>query len=373
MNVESRPRKGNVRILALVTDAHGGFGGISQYNRDALEAIAAWDDVDSVHVIPRLLPEKLGPVPHRLQYDLNGLGGRARFVWAAVRRSLLSGPLDLIYCAHINLMPSALLASAISRAPIVLAIYGIDVWSHQGRLARWLASRHASSVISISSVTAERFNRWCPFPREKLHIVPNAIRLNDYGPAPRNATCSAKYGLEDRKVLLTFGRMVGRSRAKGFDEVIEILPRLALQVPNIVYVCAGDGPDRARLEAKAQSLGISARVIFTGRIEEATKADLFRSADLYVMPSRGEGFGFVVLEALASGVPVVASEADGTREAVLDGKLGLLVDPDDPDSILDGILEGLKQSRGIKPGVEFFSFDRFAERLRAALATVCPL
>ncbi|MEZ5855402.1 MAG: glycosyltransferase [Hyphomicrobiaceae bacterium] len=136
-------------------------------------------------------------------------------------------------------------------------------------------------------------------------------------------------GVADRQVILTFGRMSADERYKGFDEVIEAMPRLIAQRPDLVYVAAGDGSDRARLEAKAQALGVGDHVKFTGRISESDKADLYRLADAYVMPSSGEGFGFVILEALACGLPVMASTADGTREAVRNGELGLLVDPKD--------------------------------------------
>jgi glycosyltransferase involved in cell wall biosynthesis len=81
------------------------------------------------------------------------------------------------------------------------------------------------------------------------------------------------------------------------------------------------------------------------------------------MPGRGEGFGFVFLEAMACGVPVVGSKLDGSREALRDGELGLLVDPDDSDALADAVLTALQQPKAVPPGLEYFSFPRFAERL----------
>src|SRR5439155_2564410 len=101
------------------------------------------------------------------------------------------------------------------------------------------------------------------------------------------------------------------------------------KIPNVVYVVCGEGPDRSRLERKAVGLGVRDRVVFTGFIPEALKADYYRLADAYVMPSRGEGFGIVFLEAMACGIPVMGSRLDGSREALLDGELGVLVNPDD--------------------------------------------
>jgi glycosyltransferase involved in cell wall biosynthesis len=151
----------------------------------------------------------------------------------------------------------------------------------------------------------------------------------------------------------------------GFDEVMDALPSLARDIPALVYLLVGDGTDRERLERKARELGVADRVRFTGRIAESEKADHYRLADAYVMPSRGEGFGFVLLEAMACGVPTVASRLDGGREAVRDGMLGILVDPSDPEDVKRGIREALARGRGEPPaGLDFFSFDNFASRTR---------
>jgi glycosyltransferase involved in cell wall biosynthesis len=81
------------------------------------------------------------------------------------------------------------------------------------------------------------------------------------------------------------------------------------------------------------------------------------------MPGRGEGFGFVFLEAMACGVPVIASKLDGSREAVRDGELGQLVDPDDADALAEAILIALQQPKAIPTGLDYFSFPRFVERV----------
>ena len=103
--------------------------------------------------------------------------------------------------------------------------------------------------------------------------------------------------------------------------------------------------------------------IFTGLISEHEKVNHYRLVDVYVMPSRLEGFGFVFLEAMACGIPVVASKIDGSREAVRDGKLGILVDPDKPEEIKSGIIEALKRHRGVVlEGLDYFSYSNFEKR-----------
>jgi glycosyltransferase involved in cell wall biosynthesis len=110
-------------------------------------------------------------------------------------------------------------------------------------------------------------------------------------------------------------------------------------------------------------LGLSDRVRFAGFVAENEKPDYYRLADAYVMPSRGEGFGIVLLEALASGVPVMGSMADGTREALLQGEMGSLVDPEDAESVFQGILLTLKRGRGpVHPRLVHYSRDAFSKR-----------
>jgi len=241
---------------------------------------------------------------------------------------------------------------------------GIDAWRPtESRLTNFLL-KHIDAFISISDFTRDKFLAWAKLDSTKGFLLPNAIDISDYGPGPKNPALVDRYNLHKKTVLMTLGRLVSHERYKGFDEVIDILPDLIKEVPAIVYMIAGDGDDRSRLEEKAMSLGLTDRIIFTGLIPEAEKADHYRLADAYVMPSRGEGFGFVFLEAMACGIPVVASQSDGSREAVRNGSLGLLVNPADKRELKKAILEALNRPNGTIPeGLAYFSFDNFSDRL----------
>ena len=113
------------------------------------------------------------------------------------------GRADLVYCAHINLLPLAALAAKMLRAPLVLAAYGNDVWTPAGRLPPWLVAREIAYVISISQLTIDRFRAWCPIPAERFFLVPNAITLGDYGQKPKSNALLKRLGLEGKTVLLT--------------------------------------------------------------------------------------------------------------------------------------------------------------------------
>lgn len=364
--------RGGVRILMLATDAHGGFGGIAQYNRDVIDALSGLPSVAEITVVPRVISSPEFVPPPKTRYVRSGSGSLLKFIFCSLREGLFGRAYDVVYCAHLNLLPVAAAISKIRRCPLALAIYGIDAWSKPASALTRAALTCVNVVISISQLTLDRFKSWAMPLRAELAIVPNAIRGADYGMGSKAADLVARYGLADRRVIMTLGRMDPGERAKGFDEIIELLPRLAAREPAIRYLCAGDGGDRARLEAKAQSLGVADRVVFTGRIAESRKADHFRLSDAYIMPSRWEGFGFVVVEALACGIPVVASTIDGTREAVRNGELGLLVDPKDADSLERAILDALSRPKAVPPGLDYFSFANFEKRLAAALSTVEP-
>ena len=362
-----------MRILALLPDAFGGHGGIALYNRDLLTALCADPRVEEVVAVVRWAPNPVDQtLPKELTYETAGVKGWVSYVRSTLKHCLRLRRFDLVVCGHLHLIPLASVVAHVVRAPVLLEIYGIEAWQPTPRK---VAPRLLSSIdviIAISEHTRERFLDWSHVAAEKVKLLPNAIHRQWYGVGRKCEDLERRYKLSGRSVLLTFGRLVSRQRAKGFDEVLELLPRLVKRVPNITYVIAGDGNDRGRLEQKARDLGISERVVFTGLVPESEKPALYRTADVYVMPSRGEGFGFVFLEAMACGIPVVASKVDGSREALRGGELGMLVDPDNPAEIEAAIIESLSLPKEVPAGLDYFSFERFRERLGGILDDLLP-
>ena len=357
-----------MRVLALVTEAFGGHGGIALYNRDLLAALCLLPGCRKVVALPRLQPAEPEPLPPRLSYTTNGVGGKARYTQALLRLLVADRSFDLIVCGHINLLPLAYLARRLTDAPVLLMIYGIDAWQPTAsRPANHLA-RRVDRIVSISDHTRQRFLGWAGAQTGNVHLLPNAIHAEPYGIGPKDPSLLRRYGLDGRTLLLTLGRLDAAERYKGIDEMLEIIPGLAAEIPTLAYLVVGDGDDRPRLQHKARVLGIADRVVFAGRIDEREKADHYRLADAFVMPGRGEGFGFVFLEAMACGVPVVASTLDGSREAVREGQLGLLANPDDRAALRNAVTEALRRPKGIPPGLDYFSFERFTARLGEILA-----
>ncbi len=356
-----------MKVLLLTTDAYGGHGGIALYNRDIAEALAEIPEVEEIVVIPRNMPLPSEPIPHKVRFLRQAAGSKARYVRAALGEARKG--FDLVICGHINLLPLAVLLNAWRRAPLALMVYGIDVWQAPNALARrWLKA--VDAVWTISAITRDRMNAWAALPEARYVMLPNAIHLERYGMAEKRADLVERYKLARSKLIMTLARLPSAERYKGVDEVLEVMPALLETEPDLKYLVAGDGNDRTRLEAKAESLGLADRVIFTGMVREADKADLFRLADAFVMPGRGEGFGFVFLEALACGVPAVGSKLDGSCEALRDGLLGDLVDPADPESIKQGILAALAKPKGIPEGLDYFAWPAFSQRVATALRSL---
>lgn len=347
-----------MNILFLVTDAYGGHGGIALFNR---ELCAALSDV-RITVIPRVVRGMVQDPPPHVNFVADAAKGPVAYL-RAVAAAWRAKP-DLVICGHINLLPIAFgrpLPVAFKHP--LLVVHGIEAWKR-----RRLPLAQCRAVVSVSALTRDRLVGWSHYDGPTF-VLPNAVHLEQYGIRPKRQDFMARYHLEGKRVLLTVGRLEAAERSKGFDEMLEVLPDLP---DDVVYMIAGGGNDAQRLQLRARELGVTSRVVFTGLFADDEKPDLYNLADAYVMPSRGEGFGFVFLEAMACGVPVIGSKLDGGREALLDGKLGMLVDPTNRAELRAAIVETLARGergipRRIPENLAHFSFENFAERSRSIL------
>ncbi|MDH3942569.1 MAG: glycosyltransferase family 4 protein [Anaerolineae bacterium] len=183
--------------------------------------------------------------------------------------------------------------------------------------------RQAAAVVANSEglcALAEAFDA-----HVDISIVPNGVAVEDFPAATRQ--------WEPARLLIA-GRVVYQ---KGIDLLLQALAGLK-DLPWELDV-AGDGPLLAELEILAEQLSLTDRVNFLGWQEKPALAECYRSANLYVYPSRHEGMPNVVLEAMASGLPVIASRIAGNEELVLPGETGLLVPPEDVDALRDAVRE----------------------------------
>ena len=354
------------RVAMLLTDGFGGIGGIAKFNRDFLQALDACPIVERIYALPRLIPGQIDEaIPESVVYDRKAARGKMRFMQRVMNHALGGSPTDLVICGHLNLLPAAWLLTRLRRARLVLIIHGVEASASKRSALASLLVRSVETFIAVSLHAAKGFSEWAKVPVEQIFILPNSVDLNRFRPQQRDLMLVGRYGLQSSEVLLTMGRLAPEERYKGFDEVIELMPHLLKRFPQLKYLIVGDGADRPRLKTKTEALGVSDNVIFTGWIPESEKVAHYSLANAYVMPSSGEGFGIVLIEAAACGIPVIGSKIDGSREALLDGRLGHLVDPKKPLELQEAVLAALedKLNRGRNPLIEKFSVQAFNARV----------
>jgi len=359
----------SLRVLALIPEAFGGHGGIALYNRDLLTSLAAHPDCERVVAIPRLIAGPTEDIPEGICYLDTGLGGKFQYLRAVVGEARRTPGINFILCGHINLSPIAYFLGRYFRVPVLTELYGIDAWQPTASRLCNFCCRQLHQFVAISDFTRKRFLQWTGLAEEQVHLLPNAIHMDRYGMGKKSPNLLHRYGLEDRRVIMTLGRLMASEAYKGVDEVLEVMPSLVNDIPDLCYLVVGDGSDLPRLREKARQLGLNGCVRFAGRIPEHEKAEHYRLADAFVMPGHGEGFGFVFLEALACGIPVVASSLDGSREAVLNGELGIVVDPRDASDLREGIRKALATPKKIPGRLQHFSFQNFHDRFQSIVDT----
>ena len=302
-----------------MTDAFGGHGGIAQYNRDFLTALAVSGAVSSITVLPRHAPERIAARagiaqkrarPGRLAYS-------AMSLLTAFRR-----PIDVVFCGHLYIAPLARLIARLKGAKLIVQMHGIEAWPCPGRLRR-AAVEAADLVLCVSRYTRASVAGWAAIAPERVVVVPDTV-ADGFTPGD-GREMRAALGFEGKRVLLTVGRLASGERYKGHDRVIAAIPDLVRWGHDVIYLIIGQGDDRARLEELVREAGVADRVRFIGAVGAQCLAEAYRMADLFLMPSTGEGFGIAFLEAMASGTPALGLAVGGAPDALADGELGTAV------------------------------------------------
>jgi phosphatidyl-myo-inositol dimannoside synthase len=352
-----------LRVLALVTDAFGGHGGIAQYNQQFLSSLAACTPIEEVAVLPFNRSERSpGDLPHRL-YQHPCVSGKFVYSIAAFAAARAHSPISVVFCGHILMAPLAAVVAKLMGARLWVQAHGVDVW----RELPWLYRRSIESadlVISVSRDTRRRLLEWIGIDPARVKVLPNTVDPR-FRPGPKPGYLLDRYALHGKKVLLTVSRLAAAERYKGHDRVIYALPRVLAEHPEAMYLIAGNGDDRPRLEALAAELRVAQVVRFVGSVATEELPDHFRVADVFVMPSTGEGFGIVFLEAMASGIRVIGGNKDGSLDPLADGELGRVIDPDNQEEVISSVCRALSTAPTNVDRASRFNTQAFAEHLHA--------
>jgi phosphatidylinositol alpha-1,6-mannosyltransferase len=226
---------------------------------------------------------------------------------------------------HLHLLKLAPFAAG-AAARVVVFLHGIEAWHRQDSLTRWTLGR-VNLFLSNSDHTWERFTSFNPAFRDVPHAT---VHLGAGKLAGDRLRVPAV-----KPVALMLGRMLRSEDYKGHRQMIEAWPRVLEMSPGAELWIAGDGDLRPVLEKLVLARGLSSRVRFWGCISEELKERLIKECRCLTMPSRGEGFGLVYLEAMRMGRPCLVSDRDAGREVVNPPEAGLAVNPDDQSQLAE--------------------------------------
>lgn len=236
------------------------------------------------------------------------------------------------------------------RTPVISVLHGPTDLKNPGRLPRLkarLIARYCSRIVAVSASTREALDNFGILPERSL-LIQNGIDTMRYSPGRAN-DLRTELGLSSQDVLI--GAVGNIRKPKAYEDLIEAAAMLLPSHPHVHLVIVGQGDDfaLAALRSQALSLGIASRVHFIG-FRQASP-DLYRNLDVFVSSSRSEGLSLAFLEAMSTGLPVVATRSGGPQEVIEHGHTGLLVPVNDPEALsaaLKSIIEApeLRQTVG---------------------------
>ncbi|MCL6480460.1 MAG: glycosyltransferase family 4 protein [Firmicutes bacterium] len=351
-----------------------GIGGVQRASRHLAAVLTAYAHRVGGSVRMLALNDALGK--HRsqvggceIEYE-----GFDRSRWALTQACWRSTDRNtrLLLAAHPNLAP--LISAAKRKAPSARAVvvcHGIEVWAPLGWLRR-VALAQADCILAPSCYTAEQVTRQQGVQRKRVHLLPWALEPTFWEMAQQAQAPGRPPGFPPGRVVLAVTRLAAVDAYKGVDTLIQALVRL----PNDAHlVVVGEGDDRPRLEALARAQGVARRVHFLGALERDELVACYQHCDIFALPSKGEGFGLVFLEAMAFGKPVIGGAHGGTLDIIEHGTSGFLVPHGDVEQLAATLTHLLAHPalceelghHARERVAQHYLFPQFASRLNAIL------
>lgn len=359
----------SVLFLTLrVFSATGGIEKVCRVFGKALSDISLATKGMQVHVFS-LYDKKEDVDTKYIPADVfRGFGmAKIRFIISSLRQA---SRCDNIVVSHINLLSVGYLAKILfPQKKLLLFAHGIEVWKPLTGIRKKMLGK-CDSILAVSNFTKDRLIQQHRIDEKKITVLNNC--LDPYLPAPhseKDKGLMEKYGIKKADIVLfTLTRLSSKELYKGYDHVLLSLKGLKENHGDIKYIIAGkyDEQEKKRLDDIISNTGIGNEVIFTGYIPDEELAAHFSLADVYVMPSKKEGFGIVFIEAMYYGLPVIAGNKDGSADALQNGQLGMLVDCDNPSEIKNAIEKVIGNRNLYKPDPvtlnRLFSYDTYKDK-----------
>ena len=358
-------------ILFLTLKVFSATGGIEKMNRvagKALHEIGEDVKIFSSHDEKRIENKYF---PSEIFFPFNA--NRKRFAVKSIKEGIKS---KVVILSHINLLSVGYLIKLLSpKTKLVLFAHGIEIWKPLSFLKKKMLLK-CNQVWAVSNFTNDKIKELGYVTNDKSVVLNNCLDpylQKDNNDSKSNELLSRYNISKDDFILLTLTRLNSAEKYKGYDKVLECLQGLINEYPHLRYLIIGkyDDEEKARMDKMIDSMNLQHAVVFTGYIAEEELSAHYHLADLYIMPSLGEGFGIVFIEAMYNNVPVIAGNKDGSIDALLNGKLGLLVNPDDPEEITLAIKKVINNKSSFKPDqtllMQNFSYEVYKEKIQAAL------
>jgi phosphatidyl-myo-inositol dimannoside synthase len=285
---------------------------------------------------------------------------------------------SLVVALHPHLAPAvAAMKFCAPDARAAIFAHGLEVWTPLP-LIRRRSLQLADLVFAPSTDTARQLAAQQGLPSEKVRRLPWSLGPEFDSATHGGARVPLPQGFPIGRVILSVGRWDAGEAYKGVDHLILALPHLLEGVPELHLVAIGSGTDMPRLKQLAQQTGVAARVHFLSFLPLEQLAPAYDSCDVFALPSRGEGFGLVFLEAMSHGKPVIGGAHGGTPDVIDDGVTGYLVRYGDVAQLTDRLKllltdDTVRRSMGARALERVrrdFTFDRFSRDLEGALETL---
>lgn len=287
---------------------------------------------------------------------------------------LLKKKVKVIYLQDGLLSPLGVVLKNIFNKPVSITIHGLDI-TYTNSFYQFLIPRcirKLDEIICVSAATREQCLKR-RIPQNKIIVIPNGISdefyiEEDIEKLKDKLSKKVKLNLRNKRIILSVGRIVER---KGFHWFIEnVLPKIIDKEKNAIYLIAGDGPLKEKIKNSIKNSNLKKYAILLGKVDDETLKLLYNSSDVMVIPNipvKGdiEGFGIVALEAISCGLPVVASDIEGIKDAIVNGKNGFLVEAYSAErfsNTLLSMLEDTRRARGIGEKAREFTLENFAWR-----------
>jgi len=294
---------------------------------------------------------------------------RFEFLNAAFFKGLKS---DVVILSHINLLPVGWLIKRFSpKTKLVMLAHGIEVWSLPLGIKKKMLNA-CDEILCVSQFTKDEMIKLHGDVSKKYSVLNNC--LDPFLPILSSQNYSIdlrnKYGFTPSdKILFTLTRMDATERYKGYDRVLQAMALLIKEMPDLKYIIGGsyDEIEKKKIDELIYELGLKDNVVITGFISDENLKDYFLMSDVYVMPSYNEGFGIVFIEAMYYGLPVIAGNKDGSVDALLNGKLGTLIDPMDIEALKNTIEDNFELNKKVKVDTDVlmanFGYEVYKEKI----------